>query len=140
MAISVNDRLSIDERELEFDFVQASGPGGQNVNKVSSAVRLKFDIRNSPSLPPAVRERMERLGGRRVTADGVLTIAAQRFRSQLRNREDAVERLLELAAAAAIAPTYRRPTKPTAGSRRRRLEEKGQRSETKKMRGTVTTD
>jgi ribosome-associated protein len=137
IVIQVTDNIAIDERELVFDFVQASGPGGQNVNKVSTAVRLRFDVRNSPSLPEYVREKLEQVAGRRLSSEGVLLIAAQRFRSQLRNREDAVERLVELVREAAIRPTYRRPTKPTLGSRKRRLEAKGQRSETKRMRGNI---
>jgi ribosome-associated protein len=135
--IQVTDAISIDENELMFDFVQASGPGGQNVNKVSTAVRLRFDVRNSPSLPEYVREKLEHVAGRRLSSDGVLLIAAQRFRSQLRNREDAIERLVELVRTAAIRHAVRRPTRPTLGSRKRRLEAKGQRSETKRMRGNI---
>ncbi len=135
--IQVTDAISIDENELMFDFVQASGPGGQNVNKVSTAVRLRFDVRNSPSLPDYVREKLEHVAGRRLSSDGVLLIAAQRFRSQLRNREDAIERLVGLVRTAAIRQPIRRPTRPTLGSRQRRLEAKGQRSETKRMRGNI---
>ncbi len=135
--IQVTDAISIDESELMFDFVQASGPGGQNVNKVSTAVRLRFDVRNSPSLPDYVREKLEQVAGRRLSSDGVLLIAAQRFRSQLRNREDAIDRLVELVRAASVRQAIRRPTRPTLGSRKRRLEAKGQRSETKRMRGNI---
>ena len=138
--IPVTNRISIDESELAFEFVLASGPGGQNVNKVSSAVRLKFDIRRSPSIPDAIRPRLERLAGRRLTQDGVLVISAQRFRSQIRNREDAIERLVELVRAAAVAPKTRRPTKPTFASRRERLESKSRRAVVKRARGRVAED
>ena len=134
MVISITNRISIDEREIEFHFVRASGPGGQNVNKLSTAVQLRFDVRQSPSLPDPVRERVERLAGRRLTQDGILVIAAQRFRTQERNRQDALDRLTDLVRQAAIVPVIRRPTKPTMGSRRRRLEEKGQRSAVKILR------
>lgn len=135
MAILITNRIGIDEGEIEFTFVRASGPGGQNVNKLSTAVQLRFDIRHSPSLPDGMRERMERLAGRRLTNDGVLVIAAQRFRTQERNRQDAIDRLVDLARQAAIVPIIRRPTKPTKGSHQRRLEEKGQRSHIKSLRG-----
>ncbi len=133
--IPVTRTIALDERELEETFIRASGPGGQNVNKVSSAVQLRFDVRHSPSLPEPVRERLERLAGSRLTRDGVLIITAQRFRTQERNREDAVARLVELVQRAAVAPVPRRPTRPTLGSRQRRLEAKGQRSVVKKLRG-----
>ncbi|HLG90304.1 MAG TPA: alternative ribosome rescue aminoacyl-tRNA hydrolase ArfB [Alphaproteobacteria bacterium] len=138
--IPITDRIAIDESELDFEFVLASGPGGQNVNKVSSAVRLKFDIRRSPSIPDAVRSRLERLAGRRLTQDGILVIAAQRFRSQIRNREDAIERLAELIRAASIPPKPRRPTRPTLSSRRERLQSKARRSAVKQTRGRVRDD
>jgi ribosome-associated protein len=138
--IEVTDRIALDENELAFDFVQASGPGGQNVNKVSTAVRLRFDVRRSPSLPEPVRIRLERLAGRRLTQEGVLVIAAQRFRSQIRNREDAVERLVALIRDAATPPVPRRPTKPTHASRKRRLESKARRAEVKRGRGVVSDD
>src|ERR1700733_7518922 len=113
----VTDQISIDERELEESFVRASGPGGQNVNKVATAVQLRFDVRASPSLPQEVRARLERLAGARLTRDGVLVITAQRHRTQGRNRQDALDRLLDLIRKAAVAPVKRRPTKPTRASR-----------------------
>jgi ribosome-associated protein len=137
--IQVTGRIALDEREIEESFVRASGPGGQNVNKLSTAVELRFDVRRSPSLPQAVKARLEALAGRRLTKDGVLVILAQRHRTQERNRADALERLLDLIrAAAAPPPPPRRPTKPTAGSKRRRLESKGRRSTVKKLRGPGT--
>ena len=115
--IHVTSSISIDERELEERFIRASGPGGQNVNKLSTAVQLRFDVRHSPSLPAGVRARLERLAGRRLTRDGVLIITAQRHRTQERNRQDALDRLIELIRHAAVPPVPRRPTRPTAGSR-----------------------
>ena len=132
--IRITPHISIDERELEERFIRASGPGGQNVNKLSSAVQLRFDVRNSPSLPDDVRARLERLAGRRLTREGVLVIIAQRHRTQERNRADALERLIELIERAAVAPVPRRPTKPTKGSRERRLESKKRRSSIKGLR------
>jgi ribosome-associated protein len=132
--IQVTGRITLDEREIEERFIRASGPGGQNVNKLSTAVQLRFDVRRSPSLPDEVRARLERLAGRRLTRDGVLVITAQNHRTQERNRQDALERLIELIRQAAIAPVKRRPTKPTAGARRRRLEDKARRSAVKGQR------
>jgi ribosome-associated protein len=132
--IRVTDRISLQEEEIEERFVRASGPGGQNVNKLSSAVQLRFDVRHSPSLSDDVRARLERLAGRRLTRDGVLVIIAQRHRTQERNRQDARERLVELIAQASIAPTVRRPTRPTAGSRERRLATKKKRATVKGLR------
>jgi ribosome-associated protein len=132
--IRITDRISIDEQELEERFVRASGPGGQNVNKLSTAVQLRFDVRRSPSLPGDVRARLERLAGRRLTREGVLVIIAQRHRTQERNRQDALDRLVELIQAAAVAPIPRRKTKPTRGSRERRLETKKHRSSIKGLR------
>jgi len=132
--IHVTDSISIDERELEERFIRASGPGGQNVNKLSTAVQLRFDVRHSPSLSTGVRARLERLAGRRLTRDGVLVITAQRHRTQERNRQDALDRLIELIRRAAVPPVPRRPTRPTAGARERRLQSKKQRSNIKGLR------
>jgi ribosome-associated protein len=133
--IQVTNTIALDEAELQESFIRASGPGGQNVNKVSSAVQLRFDVRQSPSLPEDVKTRLERLAGRRLTQEGVLIITAQRFRAQERNREDALARLVELIRQATERPKPRRPTRPTLASKRRRLEDKGRRSEIKKGRG-----
>jgi ribosome-associated protein len=132
--IRITDRISIEERELEERFVRASGPGGQNVNKLSTAVQLRFDVRRSPSLAADVRTRLERMAGRRLTRDGVLVIMAQRHRTQERNRQDALDRLIELIRQASVAPTPRRPTKPTRGSKERRLATKKNRSSIKSLR------
>lgn len=132
--IHVTHSIAIDEAELQESFIRASGPGGQNVNKVESAVQLRFDVRLSPSLPDDVKARLERIAGKRLTNDGVLVITAQRFRTQERNREDAVARLVELIRQATERPKPRRPTRPTLASKRRRLEAKGRRSEIKKGR------
>jgi ribosome-associated protein len=132
--IRIDDRISIDERELEERFIRASGPGGQNVNKLATAVQLRFDVRHSPSLPAQVRTRLERLAGRRLTRDGVLVINAQRHRTQERNRQDALDRLIALIQRAAVAPVPRRRTKPTAGARERRLQSKKRRGSIKDLR------
>jgi len=132
--IRIDDRISIEERELEERFIRASGPGGQNVNKLATAVQLRFDVRHSPSLPAQVRTRLERLAGRRLTRDGVLVINAQRHRTQERNRQDALDRLIALIQRAAVAPVPRRPTKPTAGARERRLQSKKHRGSIKDLR------
>jgi ribosome-associated protein len=132
--IRINDHISIDERELDETFVRASGPGGQNVNKLSTAVQLRFDVRAS-SLPGDVKTRLERLAGQRLTNDGVIVIIGQRFRTQERNRGDARERLTDLIGEAAIRPKPRRPTRPTKASKQRRLEGKKRRATVKAMRG-----
>jgi ribosome-associated protein len=138
--IRVTDRISIEESELEERFVRASGPGGQNVNKLSSAVQLRFDVRGSPSLTADVRMRLERMAGRRLTRDGVIVIMAQRHRTQERNRQDARDRLFELIQQASVAPKPRRPTRPTRGSKERRLATKKNRSTIKNLRGTVGSE
>jgi ribosome-associated protein len=140
MVLQCTPLIAIDEAELEESFVRASGPGGQNVNKLSTAVQLRFDVRRSASLPDAVAVRLMRLAGRRLTQDGVIVINAQRFRTQDRNRADARERLAELVAEAAVPPTPRRATRPTLASKKRRLDEKSRRSETKRMRGPSGSD
>ena len=132
--------LSIPEDELEESFVRSGGPGGQNVNKVSSAVQLRFDAAGSPSLPDDVKQRLIRIAGRKATSDGVIVITANRFRDQLRNREDARARLAEMVAKACIRPVMRRPTRPTLGSKQRRLAGKAVRSSIKAGRSRVTTD
>ncbi|HMK70461.1 MAG TPA: alternative ribosome rescue aminoacyl-tRNA hydrolase ArfB [Xanthobacteraceae bacterium] len=132
--IRVTAEIGIDEREIEESFVRASGPGGQNVQKVATAVQLRFDVRHSPSLTDEVRARLEKLAGARLTRDGVLVIIAQRHRTQARNREDALERLIDLIRRAAIAPLKRRPTKPTRAARERRIEAKKRRAGLKRQR------
>ena len=132
--ILITPSISIGEDEVEEHFIRASGPGGQNVNKLASAVQLRFDVRRSPRLPEDVRARLERLAGRRLTREGVLVINAQRHRTQERNRADARERLVDLIRRAAVAPAPRRPTKPTAGARERRLQSKKHRATIKGLR------
>ena len=132
--IRVTDTITLDEAELEESFVRASGPGGQNVNKLSTAVQLRFDVRRSPSLPNDVAIRLMKAAGSRLTLDGVIVITAQRHRTQERNRADARERLVELIREAATPPKPRRATKPTKASKLRRLESKKRRSGVKNLR------
>jgi ribosome-associated protein len=135
--IQITRTIAIDESEIQFNFIRASGPGGQKVNKVSTAVQLRFDARNCPSLPDDARERLTSLAGKRMTKDGVLIIDARRFRTQERNQQDAINRLIELIRQAAEKPRLRRKTKPTPASKERRLEDKHRRSETKRRRWSV---
>lgn len=138
--IPITPTLSIDESEVEEAFIRASGPGGQHVNKTASAVQIRFDARRSASLPNDVATRLMKLAGSRLTHDGVIVITAQSHRSQLRNRQDALERLVELIREAAVPPGRRRATKPTRASKERRLEDKGRRSVAKTQRGRVRDD
>ena len=131
--------LTIDENDIEIVFVRASGPGGQNVNKVSTAAQLRFDT-TKIALPPDAAQRLARLAGSRMTKDGVIVIQAFRFRTQERNRADAIERLFEMLKEAMVRPTPRRPTRPTLGSKKRRLEGKKRRSDIKADRGSQRFD
>ena len=135
LALHCTPQIAIDEAELEESFVRASGPGGQNVNKLSTAVQLRFDVRRSRSLPDAVAVRLMRLAGRRLTDEGVLVITAQQFRTQERNRADARERLAAMVAEAAVPPKPRRATRPTLASKVRRLDAKAKRGAVKRLRG-----
>ena len=138
--IEITPSIAVDPREISESFVRSPGPGGQKVNKVATAVQLRFDLRRSPSLPEAVRARAERLAGRRLTKDGVLVITAARFRSQERNREDALARLVALLREAARPPTPRKPTRPSAAAKRRRLDDKTRRGAVKKLRRSTPNE
>ncbi len=138
--LQITPSIYVDESELEERFIAASGPGGQNVNKVATAVQLRFDALHSPALSPAIRARLAVLAGRRMTAEGVLIIAANRHRTQERNRTDARERLAELIRDAAIPPVYRVKTRPTLASKRRRLDAKSARGTVKRDRTRPETD
>jgi ribosome-associated protein len=133
--IQITPNLAIRESEIQEEFIRSSGPGGQNVNKVASAVQLRFDAARSPSLPEDVKQRLRKLAGSRINADGILIIEARRYRTQSRNRDDALDRLITLIKRAAEKPRLRVKTRPTRASRERRLEEKRRRGQIKKLRG-----
>jgi len=136
--IRITRSIAIDDKEIKMDFIHASGPGGQNVNKVATAVQLRFDIKNSPSLSNDICERLIRLAGRRASREGVLVIQARRFRSQERNRQDAIDRLVKLIKEAVKRPSPRRSTKPTRASKERRLNTKRQRADIKQLRQRIS--
>ena len=138
--VAVTPEIQLQDDELQWDFVRASGPGGQNVNKVATAVQLRFDAAHSPSLPEDVRARLLRLAGNRLTADGQIVIDARRYRSQLRNRDEALRQLVDLIRRAAIPPKVRRKTKPTVASQAERRARKAQRSRIKALRRPVRGD
>ena len=138
--IRVTAHIALDDSEIEERFIRSSGPGGQNVNKLSTAVQLRFDVRHSPSLPERVRAKLEQLAGSRLTREGVIVITAQRHRTQERNREDALDRLIELIREAAAPVVPRRPTRPTKGSKERRIGSKLRRGAVKSMRSAPSRD
>ena len=136
MRIDITDAISIDQAELDISFIQASGPGGQNVNKVATAAQLRFDARNSLSLPNEVKVRLQALAGQRLTREGVIVMTGRQHRTQDRNRQDVIDRLLALIREACIRPVKRRPTKPSFGEKQRRLEAKSHRAGLKKGRAS----
>jgi ribosome-associated protein len=138
--LHITRNIAINENEITFSFIRSSGPGGQNVNKVATAAQLRFDVKNSPSLPEAVKKRLTRLGGSRMTDDGILTITAQRFRTQDRNRVDGLERLTTLVRKAATPPKPRRKTRPPKKSIENRIQNKKYRSKIKKLRQPHSDD
>jgi ribosome-associated protein len=140
MPVQITPDTSLPDRDLDWSFVRASGPGGQNVNKVATAAQLRFDLAGTQALEPAVKQRLRSLAGRRVTEDGALIIVARNQRTQEGNRREALERLADLVRRASVVPKARKPTRPTRGARERRLETKTQRRSTKQLRGRVRWD
>ena len=138
--IYITQAIVIDESEITEEFVRSSGPGGQNVNKVATAVQLRFDVRNSPSLSAGIRERLVWMAGRRITSEGILIIEAKRFRTQAANRKDAMERLVDLIRRASRPPRRRHKTRPTRASKERRLAAKRRRSHAKSLRRSVSAE
>jgi ribosome-associated protein len=136
--IRITANISLDEDEIQESFIRSSGPGGQNVNKVETAVQIRFDARHSKNIPTGIYARLKTLSGQKMTKDGVIVITANEYRSQDRNRKAALERLVALIEQATIVPKHRRPTKPTYSSKLKRLDKKTQRSQTKKNRGRVS--
>lgn len=132
--LRITDSIFLDEKEFTFTYTRASGPGGQNVNKISSAVQLRFDLKNNTSVPADVRQRLANLAGSRLTAEGILIIEAQRYRTQSQNRQDAINRLVSLVRRAVIRPKKRRRTRPSAAAKSRRLQQKKRRAEIKRLR------